>query len=343
MTNLDDMERHNQLMRFMTDFRTSVETKVSNVEDSIKETNAKLEEKMRTMNEEVRKMNSKFDKHEEDERDVLERMDERLRLLEVEMKKSSLSKEKREEIRRKEGIEREETVEKETEKVVEEKSGRSSQQEVKDTRKKKFTRRVITEDDLGNEISSYRSSWAREMEEELAKAARAGAMNNGHEIGEGIVRDRCKNYEEKVRRETGPNNAGWMENEEERREEDVPESWERLIEPEKFEKTKQKIRKPIVIKNWFADETSEEDTSSGSEDDAQWQEVDREKKRKRRQQMRKEKLKKRMAEVAGKARMMIGIGKITKRTLTTLEEELGCRKKAEKKAVENFLQESLDF
>ena len=167
------------------------------------------------------------------------------------------------------------------------------------------------------------------MEEELAKAARAGAMNSEHEIGEGIVRDRCRNYEDKVRRETVLTNAGWREDEEERRKEDIPESWERLIEPEK---TKQKIRKPVVIKNWFADETSEEDTSSGSEEDAQWQEVDREKKRKKRQQMRKEKLKKRMAEVAGKARMMIGIGKITKRTLTTLERRIRMQEKSREKS-----------
>ena len=54
-------------------------------------------------------------------------------------------------------------------------------------------------------------------------------------------------------------------------------------------------------------------------------------------------MKTRMAEVAGKARMMIGIGKITKRTLTTLEEELGCKKSAEKRAIKNFLKEKLDF
>ena len=252
MTNQDDISRHNQIMKFMTDFRASVEssvakveTKVSKVEDSIKETNVKLDEKMRIMNKEVKNINRKFDRHEEEEKDVLGRMDERLRLLEEEMKKSSLSKEKREELRRKEGLEIGGGEEKEMEKEIGEKTGRSSQQAVRDTQKKKFARRVITEDNLGTEITSYRSSWAREMEEELAKAAVAGAIDNGQRTGSGNVRDRCRNYEDKVRKEGGSNTTGWMENEPEKGKE-IPDSWERLIEPEKI---KQKVRKPAIIKN----------------------------------------------------------------------------------------------
>ena len=140
-------QRHLQLMTFMSEFRTSIE-------DSIKKTNTKIDDNMKDLNIEMKQLKDRMDTTETDSNDILRRMDNRLNLLEREMKKS-------------EGQRRMRTQLKQTTGGTEVRSDKTT-----------FKRLNISEDDLAREDtiidlepSSYKSTWAAEMQEELEKSA----------------------------------------------------------------------------------------------------------------------------------------------------------------------------
>ena len=64
MTTLAEKQRHAQLMKFMQDFRISMEDKIAN-------TNNKLDNKLEEISEEIKGLNGIIDKNEEDTNNVL--------------------------------------------------------------------------------------------------------------------------------------------------------------------------------------------------------------------------------------------------------------------------------
>ena len=87
---MTETERHEELMKFMTSFRTSMEK-------SIKDTNDKLDDKLKIKNTRIDDVNNKIDNNEGDSATILQCMDRRLLLLEKEMRMTALRKEGREE------------------------------------------------------------------------------------------------------------------------------------------------------------------------------------------------------------------------------------------------------
>ena len=101
-------------------------------------------------------------------------------------------------------------------------------------------------DNQEKEQTSYQSTWALAMQRELEQAGK-----------------RCKNFQSDWRKENDLPAS---------REEDkiTPDSWEQLLKPVNPVK---RIRKPIVVKDWFGEES--DSTTSSTEDEGEWSEVER--------------------------------------------------------------------
>ena len=189
-TSMVEDQRHLQLMQFMAEFRKSMEA-------NLQTTNSKLDTKLGEIGIEIKDIKEKIDKNDDKATNVMDRMNVRLEKLEIEMKKSDRLKDNREEIRR---IEKEARTEKAAEEMKEKENAVNAV--------KKFARRTINPEDLRNEnegVTTFKSTWAIRMEEELSRAA-----------GETGRRKEKLDSQDKA--------AGWMEGEEE----DRQDAWERL-------------------------------------------------------------------------------------------------------------------
>ena len=67
MANSSEMERHNQMMTFMTEFRQSMEASIAATNTKIGDTNDKLDKRMDSINKEMKEINHRLDKHKEEE------------------------------------------------------------------------------------------------------------------------------------------------------------------------------------------------------------------------------------------------------------------------------------
>ena len=104
--------------------------------------------------------------------------------------------------------------------------------------------------------------------------------------------------------------ARWMEDQ---AHSETPVSWELLLG-----KKDKKIRKPPpVIKNWFGDDTDDNDTSSDSQEEelSNWSEVDRKRRNTLKMKERLRKRKEKMRNMAAKMQHMVGVGPVSTLTM----------------------------
>ena len=289
--------RHKQLMTFMSSFKMSVETR-------FEQTNDKLDSKMEELSEEIKEINSRIEKNENETEKMMEKMSKRLEQLELEMKKSEELRGNREKLKKKE----EEKIAARRLEEEKRKEKEKSRENVKD-RVRRFERRTIREDDLRKDVQQeqlvYKSTWATQLEEELSRAARG------------------------TEEEVDPLSILLLTLEEEVQE--VPDTWERLVTEK--EKTK-KIRKPVRVMNWMADEPSYSDMSSS---------VERKRRNQERQKTRNRKRRLRMRETAEKMRHTIGVGPIEDETIEYFEKETKDKSEALERSVREYLGFFLDF
>ena len=342
-------------MKFMSDFRTSMEqnNKYTNekLDKKLEVINEKLDNKLDDINNEIRNIKDQINGNEENSHDVLNRMDDRLSLLEEEMKKSSLLSKKREELRKSE-----------EERLASERLEEQNKQKVNEVplppRRKSFERIIINQEDLTNELnpqekttSSFKSSWANEMEEELRNASNElSKVENRVKKAERLVSQdtRRKSAEElmnldgrrsRENRQISPRRMEYQEGSCSNLE--VRDHWDKLLKKEK----KLKVRKPIEVVNWFADEpTTDSDLSNDSQDeDLGWTEIEKKKVNEKKRKIRYLKKKNKMEEVASKMKKIIGIGPIPTNSVQYFEKENISTHEARKKAIKEYLAYHLEF
>ena len=344
---MEDVEdtRHLQLMKFMTEFRLSMEEKITN-------TNEKLDNKLEKITEEVKELSDKVTVNEDANKAVQLIMDRRLQELEQQMRKSNLLRGEREDIRRKEE-EREKEQRKEDDRKKE------------SAEKRKFARRVIEQDVLAKETEEeprqklgYTSSWAKEMEE-LADAA-GQTRGNMRMRNEDKDKERQSNHgpAEKIvplalgnpGREFESDLPIWKQARQDPlasrgylRSGSLP-SHSSAKEHNTGDKKKKKI---LIFKNFFEDETDRSDSESSDDslDDScdKWNEVERKKKNALKKKKSIEKKKTRTAEISIKMSHIVGIGPVDKQSLEYFEKTLGGRQEAEKAAAQEYLKYLLDY
>ena len=168
--------------------------------------------------------------------------------------------------------------------------------------------------DLCSSGGTFRSTWAKGIQAELAKAAEAVRELKGTRREDEREEERKEEKiaeEEKIKRDDGSNRRRQLDN----GSTNTPETWEERIcgEPTLMDKPMRrkeiKIRKPLVIKEWFGDEST--DSSDDSEvDSTSWNMVERKKKveeKKKRQRKRKEE---RKHSCAVRAASMVSLGPV---------------------------------
>ena len=184
---------------------------------------------------------------------------------------------------------------------------------------------------------TYRSSWAKKVDEQLKEDAR---------------RDNRKN--EKIRSERVDGNLDKEKNDKledierddrtKNKRDTIPENWEEILVPEILTKKKMstKAKKPLKILRWFGDEdtSSTDDSSSGEEE---WKEVDRIEKNKQKKKMLKEKKIRKEKETAMKAKNMVGVGEINDESVDYFQMDGVSRHQARVLAIKEFLAYNLAF
>ena len=265
-------ERHQQLMKFMSSLKASIEEKIDN--------------KLDVINGELNRMNVKIDANKDNAEKLRKRTDERLQKLEKEVMRSREGKEKMEERKKRE---RTKTPQESLEDLM-----RKKDQQGKQT----FERRRITQEELAKvtdeaaeviEAPIYKSTWASQVEKEELRRSR-----NSTE-----AERRC--HQEQLEGGT------WMEKGRRSAQEKVDEECWEALRPKMI--TDKKVRKPIV--NWFGDDSSEDTNSSDNdtieEGEEQGKVIQRKEKKLRKKKEQKERKKEKMSEMARKMQQMIGI------------------------------------
>ena len=337
-------------MIFMTAFRQSMEEKILktnvNIEEKIQKMDDKLDDRLNDINVkmddnlehvelEMQKLNSKL----EDNMDVAERMEKRMDKLEEEMKRS-------EEIRKKT------TKLKKIQDNLQEKPDGRKENEDQPNRNKSYNRQRIEPTDLvdesedrdrdrdhvsGEGSGSFRSTWAKEVEEEMRMNAARGNVkrSNRREAGESGESEQRKEKDSEMNDH---------EREKDKRK-DSEKGWEidRELEWEILQPTirKEKVRRPIVPEHWFGDEDS-----SGTDDgsiDSNWTEIERRKRGEEKRRKTRTKRKQKIEETLTKARSMVGIGPVTREILEKIDATDKDKEMVRKEIVEEMLKFHLDF
>ena len=303
------------LMKFMSSFRESMEEKILNtnvnLEEKIKNMDDKLDYRLHDMNIriddnmekvelELQKVSTKLDENV----DVVARMGSRIDILEEEMKKS-------------ERIGRKTAKLKNRQQNLENQPAGIKPAEGAEKRKQYNRQRIESQDLINENVSSggerFRSSWAKEVDEELRAAARL----DGEQLR--------SNYREDT------TNEKRTENERE-------EVWEVLKPKTKYKKVRVPIPEPT---SWFGNEesTGTEDSSS----DSDWTEVER--KKHSEDKKKKMKLKKiiKIEETLMRARSMLGIGPITREMLDNVDKTGKTKHLVRKELVCGLLSHHLDY
>ena len=308
-------DKLDELMRFLTSFRGSVEEKITR-------TNEKLDGKLEVLNVEMSNMNVRLTNVETDGEEARKRMDERLRRLENAMKKSIEIRNKSSELR-----------------TLETSLRREKQQEVTDqpagiiTAFQGIIDKEVVEKEKEVELKgTYRSNWARRMENELAEAA---ARQDDQDVMR--LRRIERDKEERKRSQAQKEKEEEYQTEQPARTEPENIGWE-ILEPAR---RKVKVRKPPKITCWFGDE--EISCSSSDENTEEWTEIEKRKKSKEKKRKQYEKRKTKQHETAMKASAMIGLGPIDEKILKQYENEKNDVEYARRKVVREFLSYHLAF
>ena len=317
-----DQERHNQIMSFMTSFRTSVESNIKNVESKLLETNQKLDAKMDEMGHKVKALTDKMEQNDLNNAEAQKRMDDRLVKLEREMRKVCETKSRRDRLQ----LERLKTPDK----------SETLRNDHKTT-KRTYQRRTIEPTQLVNEIgeevtevdmieedplsqSTYRSTWAKELEQELSTAAsQQGSPRNGQKT---IAAERMESDDWRKPRE----------------------QWEEIKTKEN--KTK-RVRKPVILKDWFGtkngDQSDSSDTSQDESGENEWTEVERTKLNEKKKLRKKNKIKEKTEELATRMQYMAGVGPIEEESIQFFENRNQNREQAMKSAVREYMKHYLSY
>ena len=190
-----------------------------------------------------------------------------------------------------------------------------------------------TDEIEGDLRSSFRSDWARTMQEELE---RAGKMRTGMgRENRGVKQFRDK--QDNIKKVQPVGRTEWEEDYERDRQ-DVPDRWEELIP----KKPVRKIRKPPAFENWFGIETDSSDSSEDTEK-VEWNEVERSKKNERKKLQQRKKRKETERMTALKASHMIGVGPVDRKLLDKRRKEGMSYIVAKELAVKDLLAEQLEY
>ena len=321
-------QRYNQLLQFMTTFKTSMENNMT-------VTNEKLDRKMNEITEEVREVKTTISDNEKITEQRMKRMDERLDKLEDEMTKAADEKKKRREI-----LLRQHEKQKEAGKEQGEKDPLENTEKYQ-RNLKTFNRRKITPEDLvGGESQkekqpSYKSTWAKDIENELGRAAEMTVIDKPDEMKTTAAAAAAAPRMEELR-----NSEDWWED---RHGKARHENWEVLL-PKKKPKT---VKPPRETKSWFGEDKTESSNSDSTdtleEKLGPWTEVQRVRMRKMRNSERIEKRKTKMSEVATKMKHMLGIGPILDSTIRHFQEQTKDYNEALKKSVQEYMVYYLAF
>ena len=279
------------LMTFLEGFRNSMEEKIQNSKETLEK---KIDKRIDDIDEGMEKLNTKIDKTDAKTDGFIVRMNARMSALEKEMAKSQRLKRQSDELRKNLMIQ---PVGTETSKPATSDKADNTRQEP-----------II-------QPSTFRSSWAQELQDELQNSAelRTQEKTTGTGTGRKELNDQPTGTRIKTQNpRQHPNNFEEDRPEVDRQVYDTPDNWEELDEQPLFKvqptRNYQKIRKPLVITSWFGDETSSD--SESSEDSESWSEVDRRRKnlerRRRRRKLKKEKEQK----TSTRASSMAGVGPI---------------------------------
>ena len=305
------------------------------MEEKINTTNEKIGGRLDKIDKEIMTIKDKIDNGEQEGANARARMDERLSKLEIEMEKSLEIRERRRQLMNQEkklDFQPDGSDRNKGEKEKEEKDRRMrnewrrQEQEEREYRKEKTnvqshgrydaydqprrTNEKVKEDagEKGTEKNiCYKSTWATGIQKELEAAAEMEAKG--------------KDTRRMDRKE-------------------IPDSWEKLLQDPTPKKKTPKIRRPIIITNWFGDESEESETTT--EDEGEWNEIDRIRKNRDKIKAAKDKKKKKEQMTALKAQKMMGIGPITKETLDHFEGEKD-PEAARRMAVKEILMYKLGF
>ena len=194
--------------------------------------------------------------------------------------------------------------------------------------------------------STFRSSWAQELQDELQNSAEIRTQEKTTEKNELKGQPAGTRYRtQNLRQHSTDNNFEEDRHEEDRQEDETPEHWEELDNQQMFKvqptRSYQKIRKPIVISSWFGEETSSD--SDSSEDTENWSEVDRKRKnlerRRRRRKLKKEKEQK----ISTKASSMAGVGPIDRSVVMNYMDRGLNFEEAKIAALKKYLKQNLGY
>ena len=306
------------LLNFLQEFKQSMEIKSTSMEGKIGATNDKIDKmdgKFKKMEGNIKELSNRIDAGDEKSERVNSRMNDRLYNLEKEMKRSVELKKHRENLKSKEksATKNQETPEEQVDKTT-----RAVNHVIND--------KEITENVSTGTASSFRSDWARAMEMELEQAAAVKIQPPGRNFRREYpeVKDLTRNERE------------------------VPNNWEQAEDEDtdyleqKREKVVPKIRKPVVVTNWFGADTTT-DESTGEEDDNRWTEVERKKKADKKRKQMATKKEQKMKECALKARNMVGLGPIGIEDIEYRRSAQVGFEAAKKLAVKDFLADNLGY
>ena len=329
------------LMKFLKGFKTTMEEKMEkdklDMMEKYEKTNEKIDGHLDNIDGELEKLKDKVEGNEK----INRRMDDRLTALELEMKKATLNKERSEKLR--------ETLQEQTSrrKVDKIQPPRRTEQE-----EEQHPDPAQIEGDLRN---TFRSRWARGMQEELNLAAgmKAKQVNNVKNVTnqpEGRVnyqdpwRDEQRQHEQPSGRSKDPNqqneNDNWITREPSTEWQDnreIPDRWEEILTKKKV----LKVRKPVKIEEWFGF-TSETESSDDTEDTT-WTEIDRKKKKDEKKIRQKKKKKDLETQTAAKAANKVGLGPVNLELLEKYRTEKVPYEKAKIMAIKTLLSEQLEY
>ena len=324
------------LMKFMTEFRDSMEKNIRNtnvnLEDKLEKMDLRLDEKIQKLNDkmenkldkvdsEVKTIREKMNAKEEEAKSAEERMDARMMLIEKEMKRSTNIRRKTEELK----VQEKDLADRpKANSICSDLPTKGLN--IEEKKNKRFNRRTINTEDLVNENQVFLSTWAMEVEEQ----SQADAIRNKkmlEMIGKNREDDKEKNYNVRGDKDT---------------EEIVPENWEKILEPEK-KNIVTKVRKPVTVTRWFGDEDNDETSEESSCNEDDWNDVERRAKNLRKKKLSKEKKMRKVRETLKKAQSMIGIGEINKESIDYFEKECKSRHEARVQAVKEFLAYNLAY
>ena len=325
-----------QLMNFLENFQKTMENKMEDTRKSIETTNQKIDGRLEEIDKEVKNLNIRMDVNEESNQE----MNKRMATLEEEMKNSVKLRRRSEELRTKEKeliCENEIAVNEKRKQIYLEREKDKEKQELMNKEREEKKKKVddVTKVILEEPAGTFRSSWARGIQQELEMASKV--MSKDRRITSyndtGMTSDSYLNARS--------DSIDQLEDKTDNTE--TPESWEdRWNEDPALSRILKKktptIRKPPRT-NWFG-----LDTSSDSEaEDEDWTEVDRSRKRKEKRQRAKKRKTDLKKECAMRAANMFSLGPISCNTVEFFMKKGLNFEDAKVEAFKEFLNYNLNY